>query len=65
MNVQLKHPEETLRHQSDFAKKMAKANENLGFPGINVNAGIAVGYDGTELTNLMNDYFKQYEKRDV
>lgn len=65
VNVQLKHPEETLRNQSDFAKKMAKANENLGFSGINVNAGIAVGYDGTELTNLMNDYFKQYEKIDV
>lgn len=59
VNVQLKNPDETLRNLSDFAKKMAKANENMGLPGININANIAVGYDATELVELMNNYLKQ------
>ena len=65
VNIQLKKPEETLRHQTAFAKKMAKANALLGLPGINVNAGIAVGYNGVELSELMNDYLKQHTERNI
>src|SRR5699024_7386484 len=59
VNVQLNHLEETLRTQSDFAKKMATAYEHSGLSRISVNAGSPVGYDGTELSNPMNADFTQ------
>ncbi|CAD2080456.1 hypothetical protein GCM10007358_10110 [Phocicoccus schoeneichii] len=65
VNIQLKKLEQTLRYQSAFAKKTTKANVVLGLPGINVNTSIAVGYNGIELSELMNEYLKHHRKKYV